>query len=203
MVQSDLLLVVVSVKHTLFCLYFAFYWSINSQSGHQKYSKRLLRKQDMRQAAARNLSGVFVWNCSSVSYARSFITFLCVDAPFRLFFVVFCQSVIHEEFKYMYVFIDKEVCHRYVVINYYLVVMTQMLVLFDFWVEKPYYRKKTPLVVGGTRTQVLADSMAIVPPRPIKWQLSKCSKRHYCIIIIQMYHVIRSTVFFLLFTESH
>ena len=27
--------------------------------------------------------------------------------------------------------------------------------------EKPCYRIKTPLVVGGTRTQVLADSMAI------------------------------------------
>ena len=29
-------------------------------------------------------------------------------------------------------------------------------------VEKPYYRRKTPLVVGGTRTWVLADSMVIV-----------------------------------------
>ena len=29
------------------------------------------------------------------------------------------------------------------------------------WVEKPCYRRKTSLVVGGTRTQVLADSMAI------------------------------------------
>ena len=28
-------------------------------------------------------------------------------------------------------------------------------------VEKPYYSRKTPLGVGGTRTQVLADSMAI------------------------------------------
>ena len=27
--------------------------------------------------------------------------------------------------------------------------------------EKPDHRRKTPLVVGGTRTQVLADSMAI------------------------------------------
>ena len=29
------------------------------------------------------------------------------------------------------------------------------------WVQKPYRRRKTPLVVGGTRTQVLADSMTI------------------------------------------
>ena len=28
------------------------------------------------------------------------------------------------------------------------------------WVEKPYYRRKTPLVIGGTRIQVLANSMA-------------------------------------------
>ena len=26
-------------------------------------------------------------------------------------------------------------------------------------VKTPYYRRKTPLVIGGTRTQVLADSM--------------------------------------------
>ena len=44
--------------------------------------------------------------------------------------------------------------------------MAQMLVLgFDCWMEKPYYRWKTPLVVGGTWTHVLADSIAIVPPR--------------------------------------
>ena len=32
---------------------------------------------------------------------------------------------------------------------------------FDCWVEKPCYRRKTPLAVGGTWTQVLADRMAI------------------------------------------
>ena len=32
---------------------------------------------------------------------------------------------------------------------------------FDWGVEKPFYRRKTPLVVGGTRTQVLADSKII------------------------------------------
>ena len=41
--------------------------------------------------------------------------------------------------------------------------MAQILVFgFHWWVEKPCYKwKKTPLVIGGTRTQVLADSMAI------------------------------------------
>ena len=40
--------------------------------------------------------------------------------------------------------------------------MEQMLVLgFDWGVEKPYYRQKAPLVVGGTRTYVFADSMTI------------------------------------------
>ena len=40
--------------------------------------------------------------------------------------------------------------------------IAQMLALgFDWIVEKPYYRIKTPLVVGETRTQVLADSMTI------------------------------------------
>ena len=40
--------------------------------------------------------------------------------------------------------------------------MAQMLASgFDCWVEKPYYRRKTPLVVGASRTQVLVDSMAI------------------------------------------
>ena len=32
---------------------------------------------------------------------------------------------------------------------------------FDCWVEKPCYRRKTSLVIGGTRTRVLADSIAI------------------------------------------
>ena len=32
---------------------------------------------------------------------------------------------------------------------------------FDWGMEKPFYRRKTPLVVGGTRTRVLADSMTI------------------------------------------
>ena len=43
---------------------------------------------------------------------------------------------------------------------------------FDWGVKKPCYRRKTSLVVGGTRTQVLADSMTIAastltiaPPR--------------------------------------
>ena len=40
--------------------------------------------------------------------------------------------------------------------------MTQKLGFgFGWWVEKPYYRRKTPLIIGGTRTQILADSMAI------------------------------------------
>ena len=40
--------------------------------------------------------------------------------------------------------------------------MAQMLALgFDCRVEKPCYRRKTSLVVGGTWTQVLADSIAI------------------------------------------
>ena len=32
---------------------------------------------------------------------------------------------------------------------------------FDFGVEKIFYRRKTPLAVGETQTQVLADNMAI------------------------------------------
>ena len=37
--------------------------------------------------------------------------------------------------------------------------MAQILALrLDCLMEKPCYRGKTPLVVGGTRTQVLADS---------------------------------------------
>ena len=32
---------------------------------------------------------------------------------------------------------------------------------FDCWVEKPYYRRKTPLVIGGSRTRVIMDSIAI------------------------------------------
>ena len=31
---------------------------------------------------------------------------------------------------------------------------------FDWCVEKPYYKWKTPLVVGGTRTLVLIDAQA-------------------------------------------
>ena len=31
----------------------------------------------------------------------------------------------------------------------------------DWQVEKSYFRKRSPLVVGGTRTQFLADSMAL------------------------------------------
>ena len=39
---------------------------------------------------------------------------------------------------------------------------TQMLALrFDCCGRKPCYRQKTPLVLGGTRTQDLADSIAI------------------------------------------
>ena len=37
-----------------------------------------------------------------------------------------------------------------------------MLVLMS---EEPCYRQKTPLVLGRTRTQVFAVSMAIAPPR--------------------------------------
>ena len=32
---------------------------------------------------------------------------------------------------------------------------------FDWWGEKSYHRRKTAPVIGGTRTQVLADSMTI------------------------------------------
>ena len=32
---------------------------------------------------------------------------------------------------------------------------------FNCWAEKPCYKRKTELVIGGTRTQVLADNMAI------------------------------------------
>ena len=40
--------------------------------------------------------------------------------------------------------------------------MAKMLALgFDCWVENPYYRRKTPLVVGETWTRVLADIIAI------------------------------------------
>ena len=40
--------------------------------------------------------------------------------------------------------------------------MAQIIALgFDGRVENPCYRRKTPLVVGGTWTQVLADSMVI------------------------------------------
>ena len=44
---------------------------------------------------------------------------------------------------------------------YYIVLyhIAQMLALgFDGGVEKPYYRRKTPLVIGGIRTRVLTDS---------------------------------------------
>ena len=43
-------------------------------------------------------------------------------------------------------------------------IVRQMLAFgFDCGVEKPYYKRKTPLAVGGTRTQaqVLANNMAI------------------------------------------
>ena len=40
--------------------------------------------------------------------------------------------------------------------------MAQILSLgLDCWVEKSCYRLRTPLAIGGTRTQVFADSMAI------------------------------------------
>ena len=45
----------------------------------------------------------------------------------------------------------------------------------DWWVEKPFYRRKNSLVVGGIRTRALANSMAIVasalttvPPKVIQ-----------------------------------
>ena len=31
-----------------------------------------------------------------------------------------------------------------------------------FWVEKPFCKRKIPLVVGGTRMQVFADNTAIL-----------------------------------------
>ena len=44
--------------------------------------------------------------------------------------------------------------------------MVQMLALgFDWWVEKPYDMRKAPLVTGGTRTQVLANSMVMSASR--------------------------------------
>ena len=48
--------------------------------------------------------------------------------------------------------------------------MAQMLVLgYSCCVEKPYYKRKTPLVVGGTRTQVLEDSIAIAASALNHW----------------------------------
>ena len=32
---------------------------------------------------------------------------------------------------------------------------------FDRWVEKPFYRRNTLLVIGGTRTQVFEGNMTI------------------------------------------
>ena len=54
--------------------------------------------------------------------------------------------------------------------------MSQMLALgFHCLGEKPYYRRKSPLVVGETRTQVLVDNMAIASTAPnhcTTWVLS-------------------------------
>ena len=65
--------------------------------------------------------------------------------------------------------------------------MAQMLALgFDCWVEKSYYRRKTPLGVGGTQTQVLADSIAIAASA-----LNHCA--NYCLaILVQNLHVGRN-----------
>ena len=35
------------------------------------------------------------------------------------------------------------------------------LLTFNWWMEKLYSRRKTPLVISGTQTQILAESMAI------------------------------------------
>ena len=50
--------------------------------------------------------------------------------------------------------------------------------------EKPCYRQKTPLVIGGTRTQVLADSMAIA-----------ASALNHCTKTIAMYNVMVSQIY--------
>ena len=39
--------------------------------------------------------------------------------------------------------------------------------------EKPCYRRRTPLVAGGTQTQVIADSMAIAASAPRPFLKSK------------------------------
>ena len=42
--------------------------------------------------------------------------------------------------------------------------MAQMLALGG----ETLLQTETPLVIGGTRTQVLAESVTIAPPRPVK-----------------------------------
>ena len=46
---------------------------------------------------------------------------------------------------------------------------------FDRRVKKPYYRRKTPLVLGETWTQVLADSMTIAASATMMWW---CADKH-------------------------
>ena len=45
----------------------------------------------------------------------------------------------------------------------FLVQMAQMLALgFNWWVEKPYYRRKTSLALGGTQTPDFANSKRLL-----------------------------------------
>ena len=45
--------------------------------------------------------------------------------------------------------------------------MTQVLVLgFNWWAEKHYYRRNNLLVIGGTRTQALRDDHCCEHARP-------------------------------------
>ena len=46
--------------------------------------------------------------------------------------------------------------------------------------EKPYYRRKTPLVVGGTQTQVLAASIAIAASA-----LNHCATKPFTVYIYE------------------
>ena len=51
---------------------------------------------------------------------------------------------------------------------------------FDCWVEKPYYRRKTPLVVGEIRIQVLGDSITIAAS-----ELNRCTYSFISFILFE------------------
>ena len=73
------------------------------------------------------------------------------------------------------IFLVFYICYR----ASYLGHIAQRLVLgFDRWVAKPYYRIKTPLVTGGTYTQVLASSMTIAAS-----ELNHCSTKTQLVYI--------------------